>query len=460
LQVKDGFYNRAYYGTTLLDPLGAAAVAILGIATLIVPRRAALIPYIILICFVPCTQRVSVFGLDFNLMRILILFGWARVFMKGEYRGFELMKLDKLMLAFILVKSAVYVVLHKNFGAVITMSGMGMEALGGYFLVRMFVRSWDDVMLLAKAIAIIAVPTAITFIIEKATHKNLFSVFGGVPEITMIRYGKLRATGALGNPILAGCYWAGLLPIVGALTWARGSVTKLLGPTGIVCSLVIIMACASSTPMAATMAAFLGAALFKLRHRMADIRKGVVYTLCGLHLVMKGPVWHLLARIDLVGGSTGYHRFLLVDQWLRRIPEWAPIGVKGTYHWGWGLADITNQYVLESVRGGMAGFVLFMWMLWVAFAYLGQVWRSVEKDRQLLAMSWGLGVALFTHCMAFIAVSYFGQMYFGFIMNVALCASLMQALERQRATAEEGEPVEEEVLTPAHVRPRRLLGAT
>ena len=31
-------------------------------------------------------------------------------------------------------------------------------------------------------------------------------------------------------------------------------------------------------------------------------------TLVGLHLVMKAPVWHLISRIDLAGGSTGCTR--------------------------------------------------------------------------------------------------------------------------------------------------------
>ncbi len=459
MQLREGFYEKSYYGTTFLDPLGGAAVLTLGILTVVLPRRLALLPFIALICFIPCTQRVAIAGLDFNLMRILLIFGWSRMIMRGEIQALKLMKLDKLLIAWAATESLVFFSLYLNPGAIVTMAGRMGEALGGYFLVRCFIQKWEDLLMLARVIAIISIPVAITFVIEKSTSRNLFAVFGGVPEITLAREGRVRATGALGNPILAGCYWAALVPLMAPLWWAKKG--KMLGLIGAFCGTVVVIACASSTPLGALISAAGAGFLILFRHQLGTIRKIILWVLLFLHIVMNHPVWHLLARIDLVGGSTGYHRFYLIDQWINHFREWALRGTKGTAHWGWGLADITNQYVLESVRGGLATFIVFVMLITVSYQYIGRTWRAVEHDREKLAMTWGVGSCIFTHCMAFIAVSYFGQMNFGWYMHLALAASLMQLVEtsEESSTERDDEPTEDEP-EPTFVRRRRLLGAT
>ena len=459
----EGFFEKAYYGSTFLHPLGATVLLTLGLLTIALPRRSAIVPLIILTNFVPCSQRIAIAGLDFNLLRIMIIFGWTRLFVRGEWSGLKLNKLDKLFIWWGIAETVIYVMLWRNPGALVTMCGRMMEAHGGYFMVRCMVRDWDDLLNLAKWVAIIAIPVGIFFIIEKSTGRNYFSVFGGVPPYTWKREGKLRAMGAISNPILAGCYWASMMPIVGALWWSYGK--KMLALFGSFCCVFVVFACASSTPLASLMAAMLGAYLFKYRHYMAEIRKGVLYTLLVLHILksMRGkPVWHLLSSIDLVGGSTGWHRYNLIEQWKNRFTEWALLGTKWTGHWGWGLWDITNQYVLESVRGGLLTLIIFIWMIVVAWKYLGVLWRSVEHNKERVALAWGLGAMLFVHCCSFIAVSYFGQMVIGWYMTLALIGTLYAHYLTTLEDEQEAEVTEEEkpfVPIPKPRRRKRLIGA-
>jgi hypothetical protein len=54
---------------------------------------------------------------------------------------------------------------------------------------------------------------------------------------------------------------------------------------------------------------------------------GLVGALAVLHFfVMQAPVWHLISRIDLIGGSTGWHRYIIFDAFLdslrRLVPHW------------------------------------------------------------------------------------------------------------------------------------------
>ena len=70
------------------------------------------------------------------------------------------------------------------------------------------------------------------FLIESQTGRNLFSAFGGVPVLTDMREGKLRCSGAFGNSILAGCFWASLMPLMVARGFQQGA-NRRVGGVGV-----------------------------------------------------------------------------------------------------------------------------------------------------------------------------------------------------------------------------------
>ena len=81
--------NLEYVGQTLLHPLGLVAALVLGVLMLILPRRTAVLPMIAMACFLAPVQRLVILGLDLNLLRILMLFGWVRLLVRGELHGFR-----------------------------------------------------------------------------------------------------------------------------------------------------------------------------------------------------------------------------------------------------------------------------------------------------------------------------------------------------------------------------------
>ena len=87
LLAQDDWYNR-----TTLHPLGVFALLVLSIAALTAPRRYALVPMLIMACFVATAQRVVFATLDFNFLRVLILVGWVRVVLRRETGGFSLVR--------------------------------------------------------------------------------------------------------------------------------------------------------------------------------------------------------------------------------------------------------------------------------------------------------------------------------------------------------------------------------
>src|SRR5262245_27652876 len=94
---------------TVLHPLGLLATIILGVATLLVPRKYALWPMIFLACLIAPAQRIVIATLDFSLLRVMFMFGWLRVFMRGESTGLVWKRIDTLMIWWMAVRAIVYI---------------------------------------------------------------------------------------------------------------------------------------------------------------------------------------------------------------------------------------------------------------------------------------------------------------------------------------------------------------
>jgi hypothetical protein len=431
--IKSGFGQAEFYGQTTLHSVGVAALCVSAILVFILPRRYAAVPLLAMAALIPSAQRIVVLDLDFTYLRVLLLCGVLRVFLRDEARSFAWRPIDKVFLAWCLVSFTMPLFRVGTYGLE-TRCGYLYDAVGTYFLFRLLVRDWADVQRLASAAALLSIPLAIAFLVENSTQRNIFSVFGGVPEITRVREGRFRCQGPYSHAILAGCFWAVLLPLIAARWWhsARGRVEATLG---LVSCLVIIVCCASSTPVGGAAAALVGGLAFFLRRHMRAARWGVLLGVVGLHLVMKAPVWHLIGRVSAVGGSTGHHRYELIDRAIHRFPEWALLGTNSTAHWGLGLFDVTNQFVMQAVVGGLLNLVLFVALLALCFQAAGRLWQKSSNDPAKVALAWALGVSVFVHISNFIGVTYFGQTTILLYMIPALLGSLAYSATARPALA-------------------------
>ncbi|MHC5024596.1 MAG: hypothetical protein ACYTGG_11940, partial [Planctomycetota bacterium] len=330
--MNNEFFNEAWYNQTTLHPLGIAAVMVLGMAMIVVPRRYALLPMLIMACFIAPAQRIVVLTLDFNLLRVMVLFGWLRLFVRREVNGVRWKALDSTIVLWALATLVIPSVYAGTFKMLVYRTGVVYDALGMYLLFRFLVRDWRDVLAVARSIAVLSVPVAIAFLIEKSTGRNMFHVFGGVPELTMVRAGHLRCQGAFAHPILAGTFWAVAVPIIASLWWARDR-HRYLAPVGVVAAVAIIGSCTSSTPICALGVGLAAACLFPLRHYLWWVRLAGVLGVVIVQFVMINPIWHLIARIDFVGGSMGWYRFKLIDEFVRHFGEWWLAGTNAYPTW-------------------------------------------------------------------------------------------------------------------------------
>jgi len=414
---------------TTLHPLAGMLLVGMAIATLLLSRRFAALPILITACFISPAQRVVILNLDFNTLRIMVVAGWVRLMLRNETDVFRVKTLDVILPLWALWSLLARTICHGTLAVFVNGLGDLFDAVGMYFLFRCLVRDWEEVRHVVRGLVLVSIPVMLAFLVENATGRNAFAVFGGVPEITLVRQGSLRCQGAFSHPIMAGCFFASLMPMICACWWG-GKGGHVYAAAGLLSCATIVLLCASSTPLMVVIAGLFGGCLFLVRKRMRYVFWGALLIILALHWVMKAPVWHLLSRTDLVAGSTGWHRFFLVDQTVNRLAEWWAFGTGSTTSWGHNLGDITNQYVLQAVTGGAVGLALFITILMVAFRAASGLSQGPQLQLADRAMAWALWVSLLGHCVAFAGVSYFGQIVVEWFLLLAVIGSLAAARPR------------------------------
>jgi hypothetical protein len=126
---------------------------------------------------------------------------------------------------------------------------------------------------------------------------------------------------------------------------------------------------------------------------------------------MKAPVWYLMAKMDIFGGSTGAHRAWLIDTAMKHLSEWWLLGIKDPGVWDSLLRDVTNQYLAEGFNGGFVTMLLFIYIIVLCFRGVGIAVRRMAGTESLAARRfvWAMGATLFAHVMNYLSISYFDQ---------------------------------------------------
>lgn len=130
--------------------------------------------------------------------------------------------------------------------------GSAFNTVGVYFYFRSVIKYFEDIDIVLKIIAVVAIPISIAMLIEWKTGKNLFAFLGGVPELSEIRDDRIRSQGSFQHPILAGTFGATLMPLFVPL-WFRNGRMKFFGSLGLAVMTIIPVTSSSSGPAMAYM---------------------------------------------------------------------------------------------------------------------------------------------------------------------------------------------------------------
>jgi hypothetical protein len=400
---------------SVLHPLVLALVILIGILVFLLPRRYVIIPLIFGILLIPRGQNLYIGGSHWYVFRLLILLGWARIAKIKLTSRTQLMPgrvniLDKLFLTWAGYKAISVILLFGEMGAVINQAAFLLDSIGGYFLFRCLVQDEEDILRVIKVFAVASVVVTAGMIYEHETARNMFAFLGGIRPVPEIRNGKIRAQAIFAHSLLAGSFGATTFPLFLWL-WKRGK-ARFLASIGIVCSVMISFAALTSTPIATLAGTVAALFLFPIRKNMRLVRWGIVIAIIFLQLMMKAPFWFALARIDLVGGSTGWDRAMMIDNFVRHFWDWWLIGTHDNMNWGWDMWDQANQFVMEGETGGLVALTCFIAMISICFRWIGKARKAVEGDRSREWLFWLFGVALFAHVLAYFGIDYFDQSKF------------------------------------------------
>jgi hypothetical protein len=425
---------------TLLHPLVALLMAVAILLILSLPRKYAIAPLLLAIFTIPLGQVLVLGGVHFTMARILILAGLARLTAsrratpEGVFAG-GFNSIDRVFTVWALLSLVIFWLRWMDTQALIKSLGGFLDALGGYFVLRFLIHDREDVRRAINVLAVIAVVMAVCMVGEQVTHQNIFGLFGGAVTPAE-RDGGFRSQGAFEVYITAGVFGATLLPLFVWL-WSEGKprVAAFLGIAG---ATAITLTSNSSTPLLAYVAGIFAFCFWPIRKQMRLIRWGLVIILVGLHLVMKAPVWALIAHIDLTGSSSGYHRYMLVDNCIRHFGDWWLIGYKNYNDWGWDMWDLSNQYVAHALTGGLATLVAFILIISRSFGELGTARKVVQGDRKHEWFLWCLCATLFSHVVAYFGIGYFDQVQYSWYALLAIiCVAVWEVKELQATLAPE-----------------------
>ena len=399
------------------------------------PYRWAFIPLLVAACHAPNEPFMG----SFTAVRIVIIVGLLRAWAGGFLRINMASPMDRLIALFGCVALLSGFAYPWDGGtAFITRLRIAMDVAGAYLFARAYLADRDALGRFAIGLAMVIIPFGLMMLYERLTATNPYRLLGGQSLVTIVRDGRIRAQGTFGTPILAGTVAAASLPFL-VMLWRE---RRGLAMIAMFAAALAIFSSSSSGPIATAM---VGAGMiyaWRWRERMGIILVWSVVGLVLLNFIKERPVWYLMALMDFVGGSTGWHRAYLIDMAIKHIDEWWAFGTNFTRHWmPYGLVsdpfncDITNYYIQLGVTGGLALTAVLVAIQWFSFRMLGNEIiglssRAMRDERENFHL-WCLVSALAAHAVTFLSISYFDQMHVFFWVLIGGVSGFVVPAERR-----------------------------
>lgn len=421
---------------TVLNPL-VLLVALLAITlTFALPRKYAMVPFLIAIFLTPEGQQLYIGGVHLFLNRIVILAAFIRAITSRDPNlqlcasGWN--PIDTAFVAYVVICATATLFQYVSMPAVINQVGYLWDFLLAYFALRILIRNDYDTALVLKCFAVLMIILAAEMSYEQMKLINLFGQLGGVAAVPELRDGKIRSQGVFQHALTAGAFAAPAIPLF-LLLWKRRA-ARWIAVIAIAGATAMTIATQTSTSLLTAAAGILAVVIWPIRRKMRMVRMGLVLSLIGLALVMKAPIWFIIAHVDLTGSSSSYQRAELIDQFVRHFSSWWLMGTKDTASWGWDMWDAQNMFVSAGETGGLAALIFFILVISRSFGRLGTARKRAATKRQEWTL-WLLGAALFANVVSFFGVNYFDQVRVAwFALLSMICATTGPILQKRPLT--------------------------
>ena len=426
-----------------MNPAAALLLFLAIVLVSTVSRSSAALVIVGAVCYLTQTQEITIAGFHMTAIRIVLLAGLCRVLRSGDFKRLEFNQIDRAVAVYPLMMTTAVMLRIQTNEAFVYELGLSYDILLSYYVFRCLLNKANDVSVFLQRLGFLILPMAVSMLVESATGHNLFAAMGGT-EAQNMRAGRLRCQGAFRSGITAGIFGATLLPIFVMMLPNRDN--RRAAVVGIFSGIAIVYTSNSSGPLMGLLGGVSALLFWPWRQNMRRIRWGIVTALVLLHLVMKAPVWFLIAKISDITGGDGWYRSQLIDQFFKHFSDWWLCGTSETGDWmptglwdpktGKVSADMTNQYVACGVNGGLCSLWVYVLIIVRCFRQLGNAAKIIkphfQNDERML---WGIGATLFAHAFAIISVTYWDQMYVPWWGLLGIISALTGDILRTRPVA-------------------------
>jgi len=404
---------------------GVTLTIALSLSVLVIMLRPkyAFVAYLIGLLWYPAYLAVSIGTIDILVGRFVVAVLLLRCYFDdGIRRKFTWNRLDTLVtLSMVVYVGAYLITLVDPLPATIeSRGGLLMDTWCAYLAARFIVTDRKKLITIIKCISIALVPLAILGVIESVTGWQPYAPlwrfspwFRGGAFVSEGRFGFARAVGPFSHAILFGGGFAMFMPLIYYLRHEKGDWRPL---AYIISGIALLGALSSmsSGPWVMVIVVVFCLVMEKHKQLVKPLFILLVFSCIFIGIASNRPFYHVIASWANPLGGAGYHRAKLIDLAIEHFDEWWLVGY-GAKDPGWGpwlgmaRTDVTNEYILNGVRYGILGVIALCAILAKAFRELISTYRKM-KDPAMKSLCWAFGSLLFSVAVAWISVSFFGQL--------------------------------------------------
>lgn len=413
---------------------------VLSVLVIMLRPKHAFVAYIVGLLWYPAYLAVSIGTIDILVGRFVVAVLLMRCFFDDKIRRkFTWNRLDTLVtLSMVVYVGAYLITIEQPITAIlISRAGFVMDTWCAYLAARFIVTDKAKLISIIKCIAVAMVPLAILGIIESSTGWQPYAPlwrfspwFKGGPVVSEGRHGFARAVGPFSHAILFGGVFAMFLPLIYYFRREKGG----WGNLAYVISGVVLLGALSSMssgPWVMVIVVIFCIIMEKHKKLIKPMFILLVFSCVSIGIASNRPFYHVIASWANPLGGAGWHRAKLIDLAIENFDEWWMVGY-GDKDPGWGpylgmgRTDVTNEYILNGVRYGIFGIIALCAVLAKAFRDLISTYRRLRHPA-VKSLCWAFGSLLFSVTVAWMSVSFFGQLstlvYCSFGMIGSLCST-------------------------------------
>ena len=383
----------------------------------------ALAAYITALLWYPSFLAVSIGTIDIMVGRFVVATLLLRCLCNDKIRtNFVWSRLDTLVtLSMVVYVGAYFISQTMTLGATIeSRGGFLMDTWCAYLVTRFIVTDRTKLISVIKCIGIVLVPLAILGVVESVTGWQPFAPlwiyspwFRGGRFFSEGRFGFARAVGPFSHAILFGGGFAMFLPLIYYLRHEKKewhTLAYIL--SGI--ALLGALSSMSSGPWVMVLVVVFCLIMERYKKFVKPLFMSLVFLCVFIGIASNRPFYHVMVSWANPMGGASWHRAKLIDLAIEHFDEWWVIGY-GDQDPGWGpqlgmvRTDVTNEYILKGVRYGILGVIALCAVIAKAFRDLIFTYRKM-KQPAMKSLCWAFGSLLFSVTIAWMSVSFFGQL--------------------------------------------------